>query len=164
MWKVKKLELVDDFKYLGTFLKSSSDDFQHRKKLSWAACIKLRYLWKDQGLSRKIKLLLFSSTIESILFYNSTTWMLTATLEKSTNGCYSRLFRYVLDINSKDHVTNKDVFQDLPSASTKIKERRLTLIGHGLRSDQSSPQPVTQILLWEPNTGAKHGKGYEMIS
>jgi hypothetical protein len=30
----KKLELVDDFKYLGTFLKSSSDDFKHRKKLS----------------------------------------------------------------------------------------------------------------------------------
>ncbi len=29
----KKLELVDDFKYLGTFLKSSSDDFQHGKKV-----------------------------------------------------------------------------------------------------------------------------------
>ncbi len=27
----KKLELVDDFKYLGTFLKSSSDNFQQRK-------------------------------------------------------------------------------------------------------------------------------------
>jgi hypothetical protein len=29
----KNLELVDDFKYLGTFLKSSSDDFKHRKKV-----------------------------------------------------------------------------------------------------------------------------------
>jgi hypothetical protein len=105
----KKLELVDDFKYLGTFLKSSSDDFQHRKKFSWAACIKLRHLWKDQGLSRKIKLLLFSSTIESILFYNSTNWTLTETFEKSINDCYSRLLRYALDINWEDHVPNKDL-------------------------------------------------------
>ncbi len=44
----KKLELVDDSKYLGTFLKSSSNDFKHRKTLSWAACIKplgCRHLW-----------------------------------------------------------------------------------------------------------------------
>ncbi len=137
----KKLEVLDDFKYLGTFLKSSSDDFQHRKKLSWAACIKLRHLWKDQVLSRKIKLLLFSFTVESILFYNSTTWTLTETHEKSINGSYSRLLRYALDINWKDFVPKRDIFQDLPSASIKIKERRLTFIGHCLRSDQSSPQP-----------------------
>ncbi len=31
-----------------------------------------------------------------------------------------------------------------------------------MRSDQSSPQPVTQILLWEPNTGGKHGEGRKM--
>ncbi len=119
-------------------------------------------LLERPSLSRKIKLLLFSSTVESILFYNSTTWTLTETLEKSINGCYSRLLRYALDINWKDHVPNKDVFQDLPSASTKIKERRLTFIGHCLRSDQSSPQRVAQILLWEPNTGVKHGKGRKM--
>jgi len=73
-----------------------------------------------------------------------------------------KILRYALDINWKDHVPNKDVFQDLPSALTKIKERRLTFIGHCLRSDQSSPQPVTQILLWEPNTGGKHDKGRKM--
>ncbi len=136
----KKPELVDDFKYLGAFLKGSSDD---RKKLSWTGCIKRRHLWKDQGMSRIIKLLLFSSTVESILFYNSTTWTLTRlhkraleTLEKSINSCYLRLLRCALDINWKDHIPNKDVFQDLPSASTKIKERRLTFIGHCLISDQ----------------------------
>ncbi len=105
MKKEVKMMLVDDFKYLGTFLKSSSDDFQHRKKLGWSACIKLRHLWKDQGLSRKIKrkitikFFLFSSTIESILFYNSITWTLRETPEKSINDCYSRLLRYALDIN-----------------------------------------------------------------
>jgi hypothetical protein len=31
-----------------------------------------------------------------------------------------------------------------------------------LISDQSSLQPVTQILLWEPNTAGKHGKGRKM--
>jgi hypothetical protein len=35
----KSVEQIDDFKYFGTFLKSSSDNFRHRKKLSWAACI-----------------------------------------------------------------------------------------------------------------------------
>jgi hypothetical protein len=156
----KKLELVDDFKYLETFVKSSSDDFKHCKRLSWAACIKLRHLWINQGLSRKIKVLLFSSTVESILLYNSTTWALTEALEKSVNGCYSRLLSYTLDMNWKDHVPNKDVFQDLAPASTKIKERHLKFIGHCLRSYQSS----TAIchLLWEPNTGGKLGEGRKM--
>ncbi len=69
--------------------------------------------------------------------------MLIVPLEKSTNGCYSRLFRYVLDINWKDHVTSKSFSFDYN------QKRCLTFTGHGLRSDQSSPQPVTQILLWK---------------
>ncbi len=38
-------------------------------------------------------------------------------------------------------------------------ERRLTFIEHCLRSDQSLPQPITQILLCVPNTGGKHDNG-----
>jgi hypothetical protein len=109
-------------------------------------------------LSRKIKLLLFSSTVESILFYNSTTWTLTEKVENSINGSYLRLLRCALDINWKDHVPNKDVFQDLRLKSNKVVSRSLNT----LRSDQGPPQPVIQILIWEPNTGGKHGKGRKM--
>ncbi len=56
--------------------------------------------------------------------------MLTETLEKSINGCYLRLLRYVLDINWKNHVPNKD---DLPSASTKIKEPSLDTTREAIR-------------------------------
>ncbi len=77
-------------------------------------------------------------------------------LKKLLEGFVSRMKIACIMIQN---FPNKDVFQDLPSASTK---RRLTFIGHCLRSDQSSPQPVTQILLWEPNTGRKHGKGCKM--
>ncbi len=40
---------------------------------------------------------------------------------ENINGCYPNLLRYAPDINWKDHIRNKDVFQDLPSATTKIK-------------------------------------------
>ncbi len=117
---------------------------------SWAACLKLRHLWKDQGLSRKIKLLLFSFTVESILFYNSATWTLTETLKKKKE--HKRLLLKIVQIlpwYKLERLRSKQ--RCLPGsrpALTKIKEHRLTFIEYYLRSDQSLPQNFT--------LGAKH--------
>jgi len=37
---------VDDFKYLGGWLKSSDDNFQHRVPQAWQACNSMWRVWK----------------------------------------------------------------------------------------------------------------------
>ena len=78
----KKLEKVNDFKYLGAWIGSSEKDIKTRKAQAWKACHKLRNIW-NSSLPRTKKISVFRATVESILLYGSSTWTLTKNLEKS---------------------------------------------------------------------------------
>ena len=84
------IKVVNNFKYLGAWMSSSSKDFEIRKALAWQACHKLKKLWNSK-LKRKLKIRTFQATIESILLYGSETWTIDKSLERRINGCYTRL-------------------------------------------------------------------------
>ena len=67
-----RFKVVNNFKYLGAWMSSSSKDFEIRKALAWQACHKLKKLWNSK-LKRKLKIRTFQATIESILLYGSET-------------------------------------------------------------------------------------------
>ena len=81
----KTLKVVNNFKYLGSWMESSEKDFEVRKALAWSSCHKLKKIW-NSTLSRKIKVRLFLATVESVLLYGSETWTLTKSMEKKLNG------------------------------------------------------------------------------
>ena len=68
----KTINVVENFKYLGGWLKSSEKDFEIRKAHAWTACHKLQKIWKS-NIKKKIKERLFLATVESILLYGSET-------------------------------------------------------------------------------------------
>jgi hypothetical protein len=151
------LKLVHDFKYLGSWLLNSSKDLDARKLCAWKAAIRLVKVWKSATLSRRIKVNLFRACIEPILLYNATCWTMTKTLARKLDGAYSKLLRYALNVHWKDHVTNAIVFGDIPSASTTVKLRRLTFLGHCWRSQQSALQPVSDLLFWNHSGTRRKG-------
>ena len=51
-------------------------------------------------------------------------------LEKSLDGCYTRMLRAVLNISRTAHATNKSVYEGIPKVSQKIAVRRMKLAGH----------------------------------
>jgi len=147
-----ELKEVSDFKYLGSWLLNSKKDFSVRKALAWSAITRLNRIWKSTVLQRKIKFTLFTALIESILLYNAVTWTMNKTLTRLLDGAYNRLLRYALNINWKDRVTNISIFgDDIIPVSQRLRQRRLTFIGHCLRSPQSAPQPIADLLLWQPH-------------
>jgi hypothetical protein len=143
-----EIERVEDFKYLGSYLRNSSNDFIKRKELAWVSCIKLTRIWKSETISRKTKLNLFKACVESILFFNASSWTMTKGLETKLDGAHSKLLRYALNIHFTEHKTNVEVYQDYPKATTILKQRRLAFVGHCLRSIESAPQPVSDLILW----------------
>ena len=149
-----RLEVVNDFKYLGSWMESSKKDIQTRKALAWQACNKLNKIWKST-LTRNLKIKLFLATVESVLLYGSETWTLTARLQKSIDGCYTRLLRSALNVSWKDRIPNTVLYKDLPRVSEKIRERRLKFAGHCSRSKD---QVVADLVLWKPSQG-KRSKG-----
>ena len=153
------LEQVEDFVYLGAWVGSTEHDFIVRKAKAWAACHKMKKIWKSK-LRKDLKIRLFQATVESILLYGSETWTITKALEKKIDGCYTRMLRMALDIDWKLHITNKTVYGKLPRVTSKIQERRMKLAGHIQRH---SDLIAHHVLLWEPKHGYR-GRGRPKIT
>ena len=154
------LKQVTDFKYLGSWISNSTKDFQIRRDLAWTAHRRLWRIWKSETILRETKINIFKATIESILLYNATTWTMTETLRKSLDGTYTKLLRYALNIKWQDHIRNKDLYQNLPKVSIRLQQRRLTFAGHCWRSQETAPQPVSDLMFWTvPGANLKRGQG-----
>ncbi len=94
-----ELKKVLDFKYLGTWLLSSMNDFKLRRNAAWSAIKRLNGIWKSTAISNHLKIRLFNCLVVSILLYNATTWTMNKTLTKALTSGYSRLLRYALNIH-----------------------------------------------------------------
>ena len=92
----------------------------------------------------------FISTAESVLLYNSNTWTLTKQMEKSLDGIYTRMLRMTLNVSWKQHMTNQELYGNLPKVTSKIAMRRLRLAGHCVRHPE---EIASQLVLWEPSEG-----------
>ena len=146
------LKVVDNFKYLGAWTESSPTDITVRKALAWSACHRLRKVWNSK-LRRQIKERLFLATVESVLLYGSEAWTLTNTMEKQLNGCYTRMLRMAFNVSYKDHLTNKELYGDLPQVTSKIQQRRMRLAGHCMRHPE---EIANKLVLWEPLDGTRN--------
>ena len=143
------LKEVEDFKYLGSWVNSTEQDLKVRKALAWRALNGMTCVW-NSNLPRQIKLSFFNATVESVLLYGSECWSLKPTLQKSLDGCYTRMLRAVLNISKSTHVTNRILYEGIPRVSEKVAARRMRLAGHCQRHQEL---PASKLVLWEPTHG-----------
>ena len=138
---------VQNFKYLGRWVESSEKDIAYKK--AWSACHRLRTVWSS-SLSSIIKVRLFQSTVESVLMYNSSTWTLTKRMEISLNDTYTRMLRMIKGVSWKVHMSNHELYCDLPKITHKIAVRRMRLGGHCLRHPE---EIASQLVVLQPTKG-----------
>ena len=150
-----EISQVNDFKYLGAHVPNCMNDFNSRKSLAWSSVNKLERIWKS-NISRDLKIKFFRACVESILIYNSETWTITRAMETKIDGLYTKLLRRVLNISWRDHVSNKDLYGNLPLLSTTIRQHRMRFAGHCFLAQN---QPVTNLLFWSPSGTRKRGAG-----
>ena len=146
------LEEVGDFKYLGSYVVSSTKDIQVRKAQAWKALESLDVFWKSD-MSRKVKTKIFRTAVEPVLLYGSETWTLKVSDSTRLDGVYTRMLRRVYNISWESHTTNTVLYGGIPPLTMTIKKRRLRFAGHLQRHDD---QPVHELLFWQPT----HGKRY----
>ena len=81
-------------------------------------------------LPRATKIRLFRATVDSVLPYGSETWTVIKKLEKSVNGCYTRMLWTALNVDWQQHMNNQELYGSPPTVSETLRERRLILAGH----------------------------------
>jgi hypothetical protein len=145
------LQEVKDFKYLGSWVGSTEQDIKVRKAMAWKACNKLSNIWKST-LTRHLKVKLFQATVESVLLYGCETWTITKKIGKALDGCYTRMLRSALNVSWKMHMTNKELYGDIPKVTAKISSRRLQYAGHCKRA---KGRIVSDLVTWRPTQGRR---------
>ena len=146
---------TQDFQYLGSWIDNTWQDIKVRKGQAWAALNKMDTIWKST-LKRETKMDLFKATVESVLLYGCETWTLNKKLNKSLDGCYTRMLRKVQNISWKQHLTNKELYGTQSQISSIIRKRRLRFAGHSVRQHD---QNVSDLVLWEPTHGTRNRGG-----
>ena len=143
------LEVTDDFQYLGGWMKSSEKDISVRRALAWKSLHGMQRVWRS-NLRDNIKQRLFVATVESVLLYGCETWTMTSTMERSMDGCYTRMLRMALNVSWQEHLSNSQLYRKMERVSTKIRTRRLKMAGHCVRHPELAVNP---LVLWEPTHG-----------
>ena len=150
----KVLKCVEDYKYLGSYIRNSEKDFKIRKGMAWTACNKMEKIWKS-NLDREFKIRVFRVTIEPILLYGSETWTLSAKQQRRLDGCYTRLLRRVQNLSWKNHPTLDTIYGHLPKISSTLRKRRVQFAGHCARA---SDELVSSFVLWRHPSSHKRSR------
>ena len=129
-----------NIKLLGTKIDTKCDILARKAKV-WDPIKKFRKYFVSKRLSARHKIRLFRTYIEPILLYNSETWSLTATLEKSIDSFHRRLLRICLNYRYPKTISSEKLYTlaNETLLSTNIRRRRLALLGHILRLDPETP-------------------------
>ena len=91
------LEEVDDFKYLGSYIASTSRDIAVRIGLACKALQSLDAYWKSD-MSRNIKTKIIRTAVEPVPLYGAETWTLKKGDTRSLDGVYTRMLRRVFTL------------------------------------------------------------------
>ena len=62
--------------------------------------------------------------------YGVISWTLIAKLEGEINGAYTKMLRAALNKSRIEHLTNKELYGNIPKISVAIREQRLRFAGH----------------------------------
>ena len=146
---------TNDFKYLGSYIRSSLTDFKHRKALAWLAIKKLKHIWESPRLSSEIKTNLFRQLIVPILFYAGETWIQTKQLQTAINGTYGALLRYARNIKWPTIVSNEVLYSTTARPLQILSKRILTIMRKAYHGPE---QPLRYILAWRPKNKQRRGK------
>ena len=117
---------------------------------AWSALDRLQEIWKS-ALPKQINKSFFRAVVESVLFYGSSAWTLTKTLESKLNETYTRMLRAILNIHWSKLPSKERLYGNLVQITSVIKERRTKFADHSYRSKD---EVVSDLILWTP----KHNK------
>ncbi|XP_073231851.1 uncharacterized protein [Porites lutea] len=126
---------VQDFKYLGSMMASSSGDLKRRKGLAWTAFWKLERLWRCPNISISTKIKLFNTTCVTVLLYSCESWVLSKAMESEINAFGTSCYRIMLNIKRIDRVSNAKIYDLTQTAPLveNVRTRQLRFLGHVLR-------------------------------
>ena len=146
---------VNDFRYLGCMMASSTNDLTRRKALAWSAFWKLERLWRSHVIPIETKIRLFNTTCVTVLLYGCESWVISSNMESKINAFATSCYRIMLDIKRTDHIPNTQVYATTKTEPLihRVRLRQLKFLGHVLRMPED--EPCRRYALYTPTRGTR---------
>jgi hypothetical protein len=142
------ISLVTDFNYLGSTIPDLETDLKRRIGQAWSA---FKNLWKS-SLNKLTKVHVFSAVIVPFLFYANleVTRTLSLSCRKLLYSTYNKMLRSILQIQWRQHISNKELHRraGVLSPAAQITRRTLKFVGSILAGP---PQVAKTLLKWQHN-------------
>ena len=141
------LKVVDNFKYLGSWMASSDQDFYIRKAMALRDYHKIKSL-SNSTLHINLYIRIFKITIEIIFLYGSETWTIDKRLRRKIDIYYTKLLIMVLNVSWRYMISNKILYNGMPLITDVIANRRMRINDHCLRHNNEIVQNLmgTKVL------------------
>ena len=156
----QEVAIVDDFKYLGAYVGSTSKDVNVRIGLAWVAFNKLKTILRAPKIRIAFKVRIFKAACVSILLYGCETWILSPGLISKLDAYATKCYRIMLCIDQKnEHVTNEELYKrvdQLPISAT-IRKRQLQFTGHCIRMPED--ESINRFILYESRIKTNNRRG-----
>jgi len=159
-----RIEKVNDYKYLGAYVKSTQKEFNIRKAQACQAFWNLKKVWHSK-LPVSLKLRLFKALCIPILLYGCETWIMTKDIKNKTPNAFAirKCYRIIMGIKYLDKVKNETILEqikEIPLSET-VTARQLKFYGKVL--DDNENVIAKTYLVYVPEHG-KRKRGRPRLS
>ena len=123
----QELKKVDDFRYLGSMMRSTETDFERRRGLAYGAWNSMEKIWNAKHVPIKLKTSIFDASVLSILLYGCELWIITPKIEQQINSFATNCYRHMLHKKRVDKIKLDDIYKQvdrLPLINT-VRKRQL---------------------------------------
>jgi hypothetical protein len=149
----KELEVVENFKYLGSIESMRGDmekEVQRVRQAMYGAFRKLKHVFLDRRISLRTRLVLFNSVMVPYCVYGCQAWNLHKSDMASIESVYCRFVRNIMGI--KDPRTPlvrvidraRAVYEKIYPVECQIIKTQLRYVGHVIRRGQSGKCSITK--------------------
>ena len=150
---------VSTFKYLGFHFSNGGDIWRHvqiRMAQAASAFGKLRHIWRDSRLSRRLKLRIYSTYVVSVLTWGLPAWRLKEAEWRKLRAWNARMLTQLLGAKYEEYAESvrQQIRNPLFDLVAKLRARRLRWLGHTLRTNKD--KLLRQVLVREttPKAGS----------
>ena len=103
--------LLNNFKYVGSYVGSTNKDIEARIGLTWSAFAKLKPILTSPNSTVKLKICLFKAACSFILLYACKAWVLTQALTTKLDKFARKCYKIMVGIcQVEKHMTNMDLY------------------------------------------------------
>ena len=118
----------------------------------------LKNIWVSGGISMRTKLLIFNSSVKTVLPYGYETWQTTQMMQRKIQTFFNTCLRRIYKIQWQEKIRNEDLWERAGQepVAKQVLRRNWGWIGHTLRKPASST--TRQALTWNPQGKRNRGR------